>query len=135
MLLSLVLKVPELKYSLARVQFLKLYVFCLMISSRGWFFAWFVFVMISGVVSSLELVVDSNDKYSTVLGVHGLGVMLIVIISLPLGILIFVTCIDCMLAGLRARNQFLLGSIFSSKSYDEKQAKLLRDIERSNDRQ
>lgn len=129
MLLSLVLKVPGLKNSLARVYFLKLYVSCLEISSKGWFFAWFVFVMISVVVNSLEIVVDFIDKYSAQLGVHGLGIMLIAMISLPLGILSVVIAIDCMFAGLRARNQFLLGSLFSSNSYDEKQAKLLREIE------
>ncbi|WIY26386.1 hypothetical protein [Parasedimentitalea psychrophila] len=129
MLLSLVLKVPRLKYALARVRFLKLYASCLEISSKGWFFAWIVFVMISVVASWLESAFDLIDEYSAVLGAHGLGVMLIVVISLPLGILIFVTCMDCMIAGLRARNQFLLGSLFSSKSYDEKQAKLLRQIE------
>ena len=81
----------------------------------------------------VELFIGFIDEYSAVLGVHGLGVMLIVIINLPLGILIFVISLDCMIAGLRARNQFLLGSLFSSKAHDERIADLLDEIERTGD--
>ena len=85
--------------------------------------------MFSLVAKSLEWGVTFIDEYSAVLSVHGLGVMVIIMINLPLGILMFVTCIDCMIAGFRARNQFLLGSLFSSESDDESQATLLREIE------
>lgn len=131
MILRAILKLSMLRYLLARIRFLDVYAVCLSISAKGFFYAWFVAFLASLPLRVLETILRLVDEHRVELGIHELVITCTLIFLSPLGILIGLTCIDCMIAGLRARNQFLLGSLFSSKAHDEKQNKLLQTIERA----
>lgn len=65
--------------------------------------------------------------YST--GFHELSVALIVCFASTVGLLIGLTCVDCLIVGIRARDQFLFGSLFGSDLHDKKMTELLSMIE------
>lgn len=133
MLLSILIRLTKLKSILFSIGFFYIYYNCLKVASRGFFFAWAVIFCISLVLPAVELAFEFIDNQSDKMGIHGIGIAAIIILSVPINVLVSVICIDCFVAGLRARNQFALGSIFSSKSYDEKQAELLSLIQEVND--
>ena len=133
MILGLFLKAPWLRSVLAQIGFLRLYSECLSISVRGFFFALVVIFVISLPLRGLEIFLRWVDEYSGEAGTIELAIALALIAIAPLGLLIGITAIDCLITGVRARNQFLIGSLFSSKGHDERQQELLESIENVRD--
>ena len=133
MILGLFLKAPWLRKFLSRIGFLPLYSECLSISARGFFFALAVIFVISLPLKCLEFFLRWVDEHSGGVCIIELAIVLVLIAVAPLGLLLGVTAIDCLIAGLRARNQFLIGSLFSSKGHDKRQQKLFEKIENAKD--
>jgi hypothetical protein len=105
----------------------------LSLSARGYFFAVAVIFVIFLPLRGLEFFLRWVDKHSGGAGTVELAIAIASIAVAPLGLLIGITAIDCLIAGVRARSQFLLGSLFSSKGHDKRLEKLFENIENAKD--
>ena len=131
MIFGLFLKAPWLRNFLSRIGFLPLYIECLSISARGFFFAYAVIFVIFLPLRALEFVLRLVDEHFGAVGIVEFAIAMASIAIAPLGLLIGVTAIDCLIAGVRARNQLFLGSMFSSKGHDERLHGLLEKINKA----
>lgn len=128
MILGLFLNFPWLRNTLAQAGLLSLYAECLKISARGFFFAYAVVLIVSLPLRGLEFILRWVDGIFAKTSVGEWAIALVSISVAPMGLLIGVTVFDCLIVGVKARNQFLFGSLFSSTGHDERFQKLLKKI-------
>lgn len=119
MLTHYFLAVRVLRRILKLIGYLRVYNFMLRFSARGFFFCYVVLLPIALFDDEWASLQDFCVSFVAGFGFQGPTIFLSIVLSL-VNVMIFVTAVDCLIAGVRARNQFLLGSFFSSESHDRR---------------